>query len=370
VLRVRSRPYEPAPVNTGEGSHGVRQPSRVLIAALVAVLALSGCSLAAQPNDLGQNEVVLVTHDSWKLPPDLIEEWEDTSGYDLIVRKSGDTGTLTNKLVLTKGSPTGDVVFGIDNTFASRALSAEVFANNSIQLPTGAATYELPQGTNKLVPIDNANVCVNVDLNWFAKRGLPPPTSLDDLTKSQYRGLLVVPGATTSSPGLAFMLATIDEYGADWLNYWQSLLNNGVKITSGWSDAYFVDFTATSADGTRPIVISYDSSPAFTPSEDGKRTTTAAVPNTCIRQVEYAGVLADANNPEGAASFIEFLLSAKTQAALPTNMFVFPVRQGVRLPTDWAKFARQPENPRVADPDQIDDKRESWLRSWAHLTST
>src|SRR5699024_9783929 len=105
--------------------------------------------------------------------------------------------------------------------------------------------------------------CLNIDPEWFAEHGIKEPSTLDDLIDPQYRGLFVAPGASTSSPGLAFLLATIDAYGEDgWQDWWQKLVENDVLITSGWSDAYNVDFTAGGNEGTRPIVVSYGSSPA------------------------------------------------------------------------------------------------------------
>ena len=116
---------------------------------------------------------------------------------------------------------------------------------------------------------------------------------------------------------------------------------NGAKLTAGWEDAYYVDFTQGGGKGKRPIVLSYDSSPAFT--VDGKGgTTTSALLDTCFRQVEYAGVLEGAANPDGGQALVEFLLGPEVQAALPESMYVFPVDAGVELPADWARFAEQP----------------------------
>ena len=84
-----------------------------------------------------RSEVVLVTHESFVLPEELQKKFEQESGYDLVVRASGDAGALTNKLVLTKDDPLGDVAFGVDNTFASRALDEGVFAPYAATLPDG-----------------------------------------------------------------------------------------------------------------------------------------------------------------------------------------------------------------------------------------
>jgi thiamine transport system substrate-binding protein len=342
------------------------------------LLSTTACSLigedagAPKADSTGKiTDVVLVTHDSFALPKKLVAQFETDTGYHLIVRASGDAGELTSKLVLTKGSPTGDVAYGVDNTFAGRALSEHVFAPYDVPLPSGADAYRLDgDNANSLAPIDTGDVCVNVDTAWFKAHKQQPPTTLDDLTDPAYKDLFVTPGAPTSSPGFAFLLATIAAKGDGWQDYWTDLMANGAELTKGWEDAYFVDFTGGGGNNaTRPIVLSYDSSPAYTVDKKTGTSTTKALLDTCSRQVEYAGVLAGANNAPGAEALIEFLLSPQVQAALPTSMYVFPVRDGVELPTEWAKFAKQPTTTLDIAPDEIDQNRDDWLTEWTDVTS-
>jgi thiamine transport system substrate-binding protein len=339
-------------------------------AVTTAAASLAACSLVGgseQPQ--AATDVVLVTHDSFALPKPVIQQFEDESGYHLIVHASGDGGTLTNKLVLTQGDPTGDVAFGVDNTFATRALDANVFARYDVTLPPGAGRYLIPGDDHRLAPIDNGNVCVNVDTTWFASHHLAAPHSLDDLVKPVYKGLLAVPGATTSSTGLAFLLGTIGRYGDAWPAYWQKLLANGALVTEGWSQAYETDFTQGGGDGDRPIVVSYDSSPADTVPKGSSTSNTKALLDTCFRQVEYAGVLTGAANVTGARAFVDFLLSPEVQRALPESMYVFPVRSGTPLPSTWAKFAVQPTHPFTVSPARITKHRDAWLQQWSDLVS-
>jgi thiamine transport system substrate-binding protein len=299
-----------------------------------------------------------------------MKQFDQDTGYHLLVRASGDAGTLTNKLVLSQGNPQGDVAFGVDNTFASRALDADVFAPYAADLPPGADTYVLPgDDDHRLTPIDNGNVCVNIDTGWFADHHVAPPRSLDDLVEPAYVGLIAVPGATTSSTGLAFLLGTIGKYGDGWTSWWQKLAGNGATITDGWTQAYETDFTQGGGNGQDPIVVSYDSSPAFTVPKGGNTSTTKALLDTCFRQVEYAGVLTGAANPEGAKAFVEFLLSPEVQQALPDSMYVFPVREGTPLPAAWAKFAVQPQHPYAVSPAEISAHRDTWLREWSDIVS-
>jgi thiamine transport system substrate-binding protein len=336
------------------------------------VLLVTGCSAIGQDSSSDEpasDRVVLVTHESFALPKPLVKEFEQETGYDLVVRGSGDAGVLTNKLVLTKDNPLGDVAFGVDNTFASRALDEGVFAPYEARLPDGAELYRLPGDDDRaLTPVDKASVCVNVDDTWFAAHHLAPPRTLDDLVDPRYRDLFVTPGAATSSPGMAFLLTTIAKYGEDgWQDWWSQLMDNGAKLDDGWSQAYEVDFTQGGGKGDRPIVLSYDSSPAFTVS--GGKSSTSALLDTCFRQVEYAGVLAGAANTDGAKALVDFLLTPEVQAALPDSMYVFPVDSSVQLPADWARFAKQPSDPWSVAPADISAHRDEWLRDWSDVTS-
>lgn len=343
-------------------------PSAVLA---TAALVTTSCSLSGGGDDRDEetvDEVVLVTHASFALPDELIAEFEEQSGFELDVRAAGDAGEVTNKLVLTKDDPAGDVAFGVDNTFASRALDEGVFEAFDVEWPAGVEQFALPGDDERaLTPVDNGNVCVNIDDTWFAREDLAPPSTLDDLTDPAYEGLFVTPAATTSSPGMAFLLTTIAAYGDEWPAYWEDLMANDTKITAGWTDAYTVDFTQGGGDGDRPIVLSYDSSPAFT--VGGGTTTTSALLDTCFLQVEYAGVLAGAANPEGGRALVEWLVSPEVQAALPENMYVFPVVEGVALPKEWARFAKRPTAPYSVDPAEVAEKRDEWLREWGDITT-
>jgi thiamine transport system substrate-binding protein len=329
-------------------------------------------SSSSAPGQAG-GQVVLVTHESFNLPKKLVAAFEQESGIDLVTRAAGDGGTLTAKLSLTKDDPTGDVAFGIDNTFASRPLDEGVFATYEPTLPAGAEEYALDEGADRLTPIDVGHVCVNVDKTWFEQQDMEPPATLADLLDPTYRDLMVTPGASTSSVGMAFLLSTIAEYGdaegAGWQDYWASLLDNGAKVVDGWEDAYYGDFTQGGGQGERPIVVSYDSSPAFTVPKGSDESTTAALLDTCFRQVEYAGVLEGAANPAGAQAVIDWLLSDDVQAALPNAMYVFPVSGSVDVPADWAAYAVQPTAPLSVSPADIAANREQWLAEWTDVVT-
>jgi thiamine transport system substrate-binding protein len=342
--------------------------------ALTTALALAGCAVSndqPKPQDSTQKitKLVIATHDSWAAPKKLIKQFEKETGYQVTIVPSGDAGELTNKLVLTKDSPIADGVYGVDNTFASRAIDEGVLAKfRSSKLPD--SQYDVTAEPGYLTPIDWGDVCVNVDDVWFASHKLAEPTSLDDLVKPAYKNLFVTPGAASSSPGFAFLLATIGKYGeAGWQKYWTDLMANGTKLTSGWTDAYEVDFTAGGGNGSRPIVLSYNSSPPFTIPKGKNKPTTSALLDTCFRQVEYAGVLDGANNPDGAKDFIDFMVGKEFQESLPENMYVFPVNDQAKLPPLWAQWAKPAPSPIVVDEGDITKNRKTWLTEWSDVTT-
>jgi thiamine transport system substrate-binding protein len=344
-------------------------------AALALALGASACSVGGTTQDTstsGGKTVVVATHDSWAMSKQVLKEFTAKTGYSVRIEPNGDAGQLTNKLVLTKGAPIADMTYGIDNTFASRAVDEGVLADYTPKdLPSSASSYALadPTDAKQLTPVDYGDVCVNIDDTWFQQHRVTPPRTLDDLTKPEYKDLFVTPGASSSSPGLAFLLTTIAKYGDGWQHYWSRLMANGAKITAGWSDAYEVDFTAGGGKGDRPIVLSYSSSPPFTIPKGQSTPTTSALLDTCFRQVEYAGVLKGAKNPAGAKAFIDFMTRTSFQKALPDNMYVYPVDRGVALPADWAKYAKTAPEPYAVPPAEIAKNRSTWLSQWSDITT-
>jgi thiamine transport system substrate-binding protein len=337
--------------------------------AIGSALGLAGCG-SDEADDRAGKTVTIATHGSWAMSEEVLAEFEEQTGITVKTQPHGDAGELTNKLVLTRDNPLADGVFGIDNTFASRAVDEGVLASYAPDMPESAHAFMLDGAAGEhLTPIDFSDVCINVDDTWFDREKVAPPKTFDDLAEPAYRDLLVVPGATTSSPGLAFLVATVGTYGEDWKSYWARLVDNGVKIDAGWEDAYTVDFTAGGGSGDRPIVVSYSSSPPFTVPEGGDRPTTSALLDTCFRQVEYAGVLKGADNPEGARKFIDFMLDKAFQAALPDNMYVYPVDTSVALPEGWDAWAPTSPSPVVVAADVIAEHRTEWLRDWRDITS-
>lgn len=344
----------------------MRRPLWIWIVAMI-VLAVFAQFTGAQ------NVVTLITHDSFNISEDVLATFEAETGLTVEILRSGDTGSLVNQAVLNAGNPVGDVLFGVDNTFLSRALEADLFlAYESPLLEMVDAQFLLDDAL--VTPIDYGDVCLNYDIAYFDENDLPVPTNLRDLTQPEYEGLLVVQNPATSSPGLAFLMVTIAAFGtpddADngytYLDYWTDLIDNGTFVANDWTNAYFGQFTAGSEDGTYPIVVSYASSPPFTYDETLDDVTTASIvaDGTCFRQIEYAGILRGADNVEGAQQLIDFMLSEAFQNDLPLQMFVFPVNTQAELPQLFADYAQIPDNPVTLPFEEIEANRDDWIQAW------
>jgi thiamine transport system substrate-binding protein len=342
------------------------RPIATLLLTALAAFAITACSSGTDSS--AGHTVTLVTHDSFAVSKPVLRAFTKQTGIKVRVLKSGDAGAALNQAILTKDKPLGDAFFGVDNTFLSRALDEGIFVPYTAKgLRTVPPELQL-DAKHRLTPIDYGDVCVNYDKAWFAREQLPVPRTLDDLTDARYRGRLVVENPATSSPGLAFLLATVARYGTDgWLRYWERLRANDVKVVDGWEQAYDSEFSAGSGHGGEPLVVSYASSP---PAEvyyaDPKPTSapTGALTDTCFRQVELAGVLQGADHPKAARQLIDFMLSERFQSDIPLQMFVFPARAGTPLPSVFTKFATVPSQPFTLSPKAIGRQRDSWIKQW------
>lgn len=372
------KPSAAVPPRCRTASRPRRRPAGVgLVAGLLAtaLLVTVGCGRsggrATGAGSSGPKEVVLVTYDAFALPKSAAAEFRRRTGARIKVVASGDAGAVLSRSLLSAGAPEGDVLFGVDNVLAGRVTSADLLEPYR---PAAAANvparYRLGGRLGaRLTPVDTGDVCVNVDRDWFARRRLAPPATLEDLADPRYRNLLVVESPVTSSPGLALLVGSVAKFGEPgWKDWWTRLRANGVRVRPSWDDAYFTDYTV--AGGDRPLVLSYASSP---PAEvvlgEGKRTAPASTvaTATCVAQVEYAGVLRGAPHPELARRLVDFLLDPAWQSALPLSNFVFPVVPGVELPPEFTKWAQRAPAPLTVDAATVDARRDQWVEQWRSL---
>jgi thiamine transport system substrate-binding protein len=345
-----------------------------MLAAAAAALIATACG------DGGGDEprtLTLVAYDSFPAVDadnpvhQALAEFTEQSGYDVELLVAGDTGTMLAKAELTAGNPEGDVLWGIDNTYLSRAVDAEIFepyeSDALAELPD-ALTQLVPNG--EATPVDVGDVCVNYDIAALDEAGVEAPTTLADLIDPMYADMLVVQNPGTSSPGLAFLLATIAEYSDGWEDYWASLVDNGVEVVDSWTTAYYESFSW--AGGDRPLVVSYGSSPPFEvlyAAEPLETPPTGVAADTCFRQVEFAGVLAGTDSPAGARLLIDFLASERFQREVPLNLFVFPANPAAELDPVFTDFATIPDAPLSLDPDDISAGRSDWIDRWTEIVS-
>ena len=352
----------------------------LLTLATLAIIA-SSCSSSSTSSDTtskaggtanSHTTLTLLAHESFTPTPSIFDAFTAATGIAVEVVLSGDAGQLVTKAVLTSGNPEGDVLWGVDNTLLSRALDADVFIPYETPNTTtmdAALLRDIPG--HEVTPVDSGDVCINYDIAWFKTHNIAPPLTLDALTNKQYANLLVVPSALSSSPGLAFLMATIAEFGDDgWQQYWKSLRDNGVMVVDGWTQAYNTEFSGAAGKGDRPIVVSYSSSPPAEvifadPPVDTAPTAVASL--TCFEQIEYAGILRGTKHEKEAKLLIDYLTDLAFQNDLPLTQFVFPVNRDAVLPEAFTKYALRPENPLRLQANVIATNRTSWLDKWTSI---
>ncbi|GAB4509556.1 MAG: thiamine ABC transporter substrate-binding protein [Anaerolineae bacterium] len=342
---------------------------RFLLLLVCAVFLLGGRqSTRAQ----GDETLRLVTYDSFAISEEVQTQFEQETGITLEIVRLADAGAMLNQVILSRNNPLGDVLYGVDNTFLTRALNEDLFVPyQSPNLDTVPEMFQLDAEEYRVTPVAYGDVCLNYDAAYF--EDMPLPESLLDLTDPAYESLLVVQNPAASSPGLAFLLATIAVFGEDgdytYLDYWADLVANDVLVVDGWTEAYYGEFSAGSENGERPLVVSYASSPPvevlFAEEELEAAPTGAIVADeTCFRQVEFAGILEGTEKVEAAQQWIDFMLSETFQEDLPLQMFVFPVNEDAALPELFTEYAAIPENPVTMNIELIEENRETWIEAW------
>lgn len=335
----------------------------------------AGAAETAAPQDANGEPATLnvMVHDSFAASEEVVRQFEEENNVTLNFVLSGDAGSALNRAVLSKGAPLADVFYGVDNTFLSRALKEEIFEPYDSPLLEDIRDDLKLDPQNRALPVDYGDVCINYDKAYFTENELAVPQSLEDLTRPEYKGLLVVENPATSSPGLAFLMATIAQFGEEgYLDYWTALRENDVVVANDWEAAYYTNFSGSSGQGPQPMVVSYSSSPVaevvFATEELSEAPTGSIVaPGTCFRQVEFVGILAGTNQRALAEKFVDFMLSPTFQEDIPLQMFVFPANEKAELPEPYQQFAEQPESPASLDPELIAQNREAWIQAWSEV---
>jgi thiamine transport system substrate-binding protein len=348
-----------------------RPSSRRWAVVLLAALLAASCT-SAPPTPPPPTSLRLLTHDSFAISEEVLAEFEREHGVVVEVLRAGDGGAMVNQAILTREAPLAHVLFGVDNTFLTRALEAGIFTPYESPLLEHVPAELALDDQRRVTPIDYGDVCLNIDRTAFTD--VPAPVGLESLVEPSYRGMLVVQNPATSTPGLAFLLATIARFGEEgaytWRDYWSELRENDVLVTSGWDDAYYGSFSGGAGEGDRPIVVSYATSPAaevYFADPPPDEAPTVALMDGCFRQVEFAGILAGSGAGELGEAFIDFMLSPTFQQDIPLNMFVFPANSQAELPAVFVEHGQAAPEPISLDPTRVGRERERWIEEWTDV---
>lgn len=313
--------------------------------------------------------LTIISHDSFAggVTDETFAGFTAETGIRVEVLPAGDAGSMTNQAILTAGNPVADVLFGIDDSFLSRALGEEIFVPfESALLDDVPDDLELDPD-HRVTPIDFGDVCLNYDISAFEDSA--PPLNLEQLTNPEFAGQLVVESPATSSPGLAFLFATIATFGEDgWQDYWRDLVANDVEVVSDWDTAYYSEFSHWGGDD--PLVVSYASSPpaeVIFAEEPITEAPTAVIDEGCYRQIEFAGILDGTDHPVEAGLLIDFMLSPEFQEQIPLTWFVFPANETVELPAEFVEHTIIPASPLSLDPGLVEQNREQWIEEWTEI---
>ena len=341
---------------------------RFLLVLLVLLFLVVSCA----PKPSGPVSLTVMTHNSFAVSDNVIQAFEQANNVKVTFVKGGDAGEMLNKAILSKAAPLADVLYGVDNTLLSEALTADIYEPYaSPALKNIPAEFQL-DSSDRALPVDHGYVCVVYDKAYFSAHNLSAPQSLEDLTKPEYKGLLVMENPATSSPGLDFLFATIKHFGdPDYLGYWKQLRANGLVVVDGWETAYYTNFSGASGQGAQALVVSYATDPAYdvmsasTPIPDAP---VAAVvgPDTCFHQIEFVGILKGTKQLALAQKFVDFMLSASFQADVPGQMAVYPVALNIPLPDAFTKYAPIPSQPAILSADDISKNRDAWIQDWTN----
>jgi thiamine transport system substrate-binding protein len=333
------------------------------LAVLVAIV-MAGCA------PKGPVTLNVMTHDSFAASTSVVAAFEKANNVKVVFLKSGDAGAALNKAILTKDAPLADVFYGVDNTFLSRALDSGIYVPYASPVLAQIPVQFKLDTQNRALPVDYSDVCITYDKAYFASHNLPVPVTLEDLAKPEYKNMLVMENPATSSPGLAFLMATIQHYGANgYLGYWKSLRANGVTVVDGWETAYYTNFSGSSGHGSQPLVVSYATDPAAevvnatTPLTDSPVGSMLGA-GTCFRQIEFVGILKGTRQLGLARKFVDFMLGQQFQQDMPLQMYVYPVNSTAKLPDAFVKYNQVPAQPAALDPSVIASNRDQWIQAW------
>ena len=317
--------------------------------------------------------------------------FEDLTGAEIHVIDGGDAGTALRTAILSAGNPPADILFGTDNVlfFTDEVEEKCVFlpyeSPNLGALNTTVVDVDQFRIDGELwaTPVDNGYVSINYDIRLDDEaNGTHGPRDLRELAEPKWASTLAIPDPRFSSPGLLFLLATIDTFGEQgdytWKTYWSELMDRGALITKDWTSAYVYHFTAgygqyneTTFVGGRQIVVSYTTSPAVEVYFG-----TPTVPSVSLepeggvmQQLETMAILRGTKNVALAQAFIDFALTPEFQNNNAPAMAVYPAIRDIEIPAEFVELATDPADLKLAEvtPQEVDANLDRWLDEWVDL---
>ena len=357
----------------------LRMAHSLLLVIIIGTASMSGCLGSIEPK-VDSTTVRILTYDVYALSEEMIEQFEKESGYEVVFTKVGDGGEVLENALRTQELPIADLIIGIDNSFLQVALDHSLFRSHGIEFAGLHPQALAPYDGNMVVPFDWGRVCINFDSGYADGENVSMPDDLWDFTEDDWKGKVAVQNPRSSTPGRAFLAATIDYFendddtSTDYRDWWHAMSNNDVIVTSGWSESYLNHYEAgygiweDSFIGGAHAVVSYCHSPGAEAYWGGGETNSVAlnISGASFLQVEYAGIASGpAVNNEGAQAFLEFLLSPELQATIPDTNVMYPASSQHSLPSGpYSEHTAVPAADADISMQRIGSEMDGWLLAW------
>ena len=297
----------------------------------------------------------------WGPGPAIIKAFTEETGIQVTLHAPGDAVMVLNQLILEKSNPRADVVIGLDSSLLERTINEDILQSYESPNLTGIPKHLLFDPDYQLLPYDYGHFAINYDsLNMDN-----PPGSLEELTKEEYKGKIILMDPRTSTPGLGFLLWTVAVYEDGWMNYWNRLKPSILTVSDGWSQGYAL-YTA----GEAPMILSYGTSPVYhIEYENSSRFKALEFSDGHIQQIEGMGIVKGTNKQSASENFIDFILELDSQRVLAMHNIMLPVKENVSLPPSFNMALRPSkvlELSTLSNANTIDALINQWVEIFTH----
>ena len=372
---------------------GIQLKLHMIVSLLMISLSFSGC-LGSSNEELVCNDgkdtgddcvLTIVTYDINAISDDVLNEFTNQTGFEVQMIRTNDAGGILEHLLLTKDSPQADLALGLDNTYLQTAFEFNLLTEHNAEIPLLDSKATVPYNGNKAIPFDQGYICLNADTQALSENNISFPTTLEELTAPEWKGRTAFPSPVTSSPGRAFMVATVDYFEQQSTNttafdWWEDMADNDAIFTSGWTEAYETHYTGgygiwnDGHIGDAWLTVSYCHSPGVEAFYGENSTISAAVliDYASFSQVEYAASVNGGGSKNAVNAFIEYLLSDGINTNMPENNLMYSVLEGKDLPetSGYRHHSPVPSQPSTIEMDRIGEEMDSWLKDWRDSTNS